>query len=60
MKKKMFNKYDIKNAIIEALLSRDIMPFLKSYYRIGASQSDLFYDTSCEIAEEIANRYFEQ
>lgn len=58
-KKRLFDKQDLKSIIFEVLFNKNINAMLKTQYKKGNSESDFFYKTACNIAEEVAKRFYE-
>ncbi len=58
-KKRLFDKNSLKSIILEALFDENINAMLKTQYKKGNSESDFFYQTACNIAEEITKRFYE-
>lgn len=59
-KKKMFDKYEIKNIIIEALTSRDVNSCLKKEFQTCGRDECSYYDIVYAVSEQMVNTIFEE
>ena len=58
MERKSFNKYDVKNILIQALCNSKINSFLNEEFQCGNQNEGIYFDAVNEICDKITSSLF--